>query len=217
MLFSCLYYSALFLLFSISSAALHPEMYHPAPAIPKWWAWSPGSTGCKGSPGRPMAGQPFSHFYSQRRDFVVSWWIRAVEFFFCSGEQSVPISPIKKFLCLCKIPTRKPFPAFLWETRYRMSSQWINQSWTDRVNRGKENFTSRPWCHRINTYKRKTFLLFPKKWHVSLNSKYPTNTKTISYTDSPSKDRKRFFKKHLPNRHPHTLGVQHRAGFAVSF
>lgn len=128
----------------------------------KCWAWPPGSTCCKGSPGRRMAGQPFSHFFAQRRGFVVSCWIGAVNFYFCSEEQSVPISLTKKFLCLCKIPARKPFPVFLWEARYRMSSQWINQPWTDRVNRGKENFASRPWCHRINTYKRKTFFPFPR-------------------------------------------------------
>lgn len=74
---------------------------------------NPGSTCCKSSSGRPVVGQPFSHFYAQGRGFVVSCWIKAVEFFFYSEEQSVPISLIKKFLCLCKIPGRKPSQCFL--------------------------------------------------------------------------------------------------------
>lgn len=124
----------------------------------------PGSTCWEASSGRPVEGQPFSHFYAQGRDFVVSCWIRAVEFFFYSEEQSVPISLIKKFLCVCKIPGRNPTQRFFWEARYRKSSQWISQPWTDRVNRGEENFTSRPWCHSIKH-------IFPvsKKWHFSIN------------------------------------------------
>lgn len=152
----------LVLLFSISSDALHPEICHPAPGIPKCWARPPGSTCCEGSSGRPVAGQPFSHFYAQGRGFVVSCWIRAVEFFFYSEEQSVPISLIKKFLCLCKIPGRKPSQRFSeklgTECPHNELISLELTGWTEE----KRILPADLGAIELNTYKRKTFFLFPR-------------------------------------------------------
>ena len=132
LLLKCLYHPALswLLLFLISSDVLPPSnMSSSKLESQKLWALPSSSDCCHGSPGRHL---------------TASYWMRAVEFFFCSQEQSVPVSFMKKFLFLCEIPGRKPFPGSPWEARYGkgMPCLWISQHWPDRVNRGKRRILS---------------------------------------------------------------------------